>query len=188
MIEQWKPIEGYEGLYEISNMGNVKSLPKCRGRYEGGEKILKQHRSEQGYMKVTLCKDSKVKSFRVHRLVAEAFIPNQENKVQINHIDGNKCNNNINNLEWNTGSENIKHAYDNKLKRAFWLNKKSVKHPNSKKVLQYDKNMKFIKVWDSMSDIEREMSIFVDSVSKCCKGSYKTAGGYIWRYKEDKQC
>ena len=124
MIEQWKPIEGYEDLYEISNLGNVKSLPKTRGCCVGGEKILK----------------------------------------------------------WCTASENTKHAYDNNLKKGAWLGKNDGEHPNSKRVFQYDKEMKLVKGWDSMSEAHRKTGVFVDSISKCCKKIYKTAGGYIWRY------
>lgn len=182
MIEQWKPIEGYEDLYEISNLGNVKSLPKTRGCCVGGEKILKQNYSKYGYMLVMLCKNGKPQSFAVHRLVAKAFIPNPENKPQVNHIDGNKENNNLTNLEWCTASENTKHAYDNNLKKGAWLGKNDGEHPNSKRVFQYDKEMKLVKGWDSMSEAHRKTGVFVDSISKCCKKIYKTAGGYIWRY------
>ena len=115
--EVWKDIEGYEGLYQVSTCGNIKSLAKPRkngnGRcYIQKEKLLKQSFTSTGYKKVELYKDGKRKSFKVHRLVAIAFIPNPDNKPEVNHIDGNKINNNIDNLEWVTSSENTIHAYE----------------------------------------------------------------------------
>ena len=115
--EVWKDVEGYEGLYQISNFGNVKSLARIvhsekRSDYKIKEKILKQSDTTTGYKKVELHKgNEKRKSFKVHRLVAQAFIPNPENKLEVNHIDGNKHNNNVNNLEWVTSSENKIHAF-----------------------------------------------------------------------------
>ena len=115
LFEIWLPIKGYEGLYEISNLGRVKSLPKVRGRAVTGEKILKSH-VVNGYEMVMLCRNYKTFNASVHRLVAQAFIPNPKNKPHINHIDGNKANNNIENLEWCTPSENMMHAYRTGLK------------------------------------------------------------------------
>jgi hypothetical protein len=119
--EFYKPIMGYEKLYEVSNFGNVKSLEKIINKGKFGivkfnEIILKPVlRNKNGYLIVNLYKDKKVKIFQVHRLVAETFIPNINNKPQINHIDANKTNNHIENLEWVTPSENMIHALDNNL-------------------------------------------------------------------------
>ena len=114
--EIWKDIEGYEGLYQVSTYGNIKSLPKVRrngtGTYIQKERLLKPSNTSTGYKKVELCKDGKRKGFKVHRLVAIAFIPNPDNKPEVNHIDGNKINNNIDNLEWVTSSEKTIHAYE----------------------------------------------------------------------------
>ena len=175
--EEWRDIKGYEGLYQISNLGNVRSLDYRR---KGISRELKPSILREGYLYVFF----KGKHFRIHRLVAEAFIPNTENKSQVNHIDGNKMNNNVNNLEWCTSSENNKHAYTSGLKRRFWLNKKGAEHPGYKKVVQYDKDMNFIKVWDSMSDIKREINIPISCVSKCCRGIQKNACGYVWKFAE----
>lgn len=109
--EIFVPIHGYEGLYEISNLGRVKSLPKVVGRRIKPESFLKIRISKQGYKMVSLCKQYTVFNASVHRLVAEAFIPNPEHKETINHIDGNKLNNAISNLEWATQHENNLHAY-----------------------------------------------------------------------------
>lgn len=120
MREVWKPIEGYEGLYEVSNFGRIKSLrrdvaiPNQRlgtvGYRTYPERIKPCVKNRYGYYQVTLSKEAKSRTFRVHRLVALAFIPNPDNKPYINHIDGNKKNNRIENLEWCTASENNWHA------------------------------------------------------------------------------
>ena len=117
----WKDIPEYEGLYQVSNFGEVKSLPKIRNifntYYFSKEKILKHALNDSGYKIVVLAKNKKAKTLRVHRLVALAFIDNFENKPQVNHKDGNKLNNNVNNLEWCTNGENEKHAYKLGLKK-----------------------------------------------------------------------
>lgn len=106
--EFWKWISGFEGLYQVSNYARVKSFPRGRNRKE--IKILKPLFTPQGYLRVTLRNSDKEKTRRLHRLVAETFIPNPENKPQVNHIDGNKFNNCVENLEWNTDTENKRHA------------------------------------------------------------------------------
>lgn len=119
MEEEWKPIKGYEGIYEVSNMGRVKSLHRSQGR------ILKQDTKDNGYIQVSLNKDGVQSKKHVHRLVATAFIPNPHNKSEVNHIDGNKENNNADNLEWCTREYNMRHAYRNGLTNAD-IHKKSV--------------------------------------------------------------
>lgn len=112
MEEIWKDIIGYEGLYQISNLGNVKSLPR---KHSPKNKILKPSLNNKGYLIIKLCKNKKHNQKKMHRLIASAFIPNPENKPQINHIDCVKTNNSIPNLEWCTAKENIVHAEKNKL-------------------------------------------------------------------------
>lgn len=138
----------------------------------GREIILKQTKSKYGYLTVGLYKKCKHKVFRVNRLVAEAFIPNPENKPEVNHKDTNKENNHVSNLEWNTRSENQIHAYENKLQI-----------PITKKILQYDLQGNFIKEWESQAEARRQLKII--HITDCCKGKRNKAGGYIWRYKKE---
>lgn len=131
MIEEWRPIEGYEGLYEVSNTGRVRSLDmylKCKGksyRLQKG-KVLSPSKNTDGYLQVCLCCNGKYKKCLVHRLAAQAFIPNPDNLPEINHLDEDKTNNNVDNLEWcdrkynlNYGSRQDK-VRESKLKSGYW--------------------------------------------------------------------
>lgn len=174
MKEIWKDIPEYEGLYQVSNMGRIKSLPR-NGTIKQ-ERILKQTEDNNGYLVVGLHRNNKQKKMCVHWLVANAFIPkNIEYKV-INHIDGNKHNNILNNLERCTQSHNVKEAF-----------RIGLEVPNNeKKVLQFDRNNNFIKEWKSASEAERKLKISQANISACCRGVRKTTGNYIWRFKEEK--
>jgi hypothetical protein len=132
MVETWLPVNGYEGIYEVSNLGRVRSLDRIAITITGRPSPRKGRNlvlalGKHGYPVVTLCNKTQ-KMFSVHRLVAIAFIPNPENKPSVNHIDGDKANNSVNNLEWVTASENTKHAYANNLMAI----PKGEKHYNSK--------------------------------------------------------
>lgn len=161
MQEIWKNVKGYEGLYEVSNFGRVKSLRK--------EKILKLGRDKKGYLIVGLCKNGKQRTFKAHRLVTEHFLNNPYNLPYVNHKDGNKTNNNVSNLEWCTQKENIQHAIANDL------------FPH-KKIYQYDLQGNFIREWENILDVEKELKIFHSNISNCCNGIRKTTGGFKWRY------
>lgn len=184
-MELWKDIPSYEGLYQASTMGRIRSLYT--------NKILKHEISKNGYCKVTLCKNRVRKLCSVHRLVATTFLPNHNKKLQVNHKDGNKTNNCVDNLEWATSKENIIHSYKNKLQ----IPKKGKEHPlyrkygkenkTSKKINQYDLQGNFIKTWDSIMDVERILNINNGNISSCCNGKKRMAGGFIWRHCEISQ-
>lgn len=191
MKEIWKNIKGYEGLYQVSNLGNIKSLDRYIINKNGDKQYFPGKYLIQGvsdnYLKVILSKSNKQRTFRVHILVARAFIPNPENKPEVNHMDGNKQNNRVNNLEWNTRSENELHAYKNGLAKSSDKQKQAVakyaKENYSKKVIQYSLNGDFIKEWNSMHDVWRELGIRPSYICRCCKGLRNQTYGYIWRYK-----
>ena len=173
MQEIWRDIIGYEGRYQVSDLGNVKSLFRHK-------KILKPAKDKDGYLKVVLYKDGERKNFFVHRLVAETFIPNPENKPEVNHDDGNKENCCVSNLYWATKSENMQHAFKNGLHKII----KGSEHVLSRKVNQYDLQGNLIKTWDCIMDIERELGIKTSNICACCKGKRKTLHKYIWQYKD----
>lgn len=184
--EIWKDVVWYEWLYKVSNLWNVKSLNYGRS---WKERLLKK--SNNLYWVVILYKDRKRKKLKIHRLIWIAFIPNTENKKNINHIDWNKLNNRVENLEWCTQSENIKHAHDTWLckkhnfktnhpfKWKFWK-----EHYSSKIVYQYSLWWDFIKKWFSIRDVNRELWINISQISWCCnnKKTYKSAWWFIWKY------
>lgn len=175
-MEVWKDIPGYEGLYQASNQGRIKSLPKRKGKGNGyikEEEILKASVEAHGYERVVLGKDGKKKKYQVHRLIAATFIPNEENKQQVNHINGNKADNRVENLEWCTDSENMQHAFQNGL----------INIP-TRSVIQLDLQGTLIKEWDSITEAEAATGVRRGNIWSCCVGKRKTANGYKWKYKE----
>ncbi len=198
MEEIWKDIEGYEGKYQVSNLGGVRSLDRKIGNYFRKGKVLKPRACRNGYLLVNLYNKYSIREAKlVHRLVANAFILNQKNKLEVNHIDGNKHNNTIENLEWCTSSENKKHAIRTGLKperfkgqfgkgKNNWMYRRRGKdNPCSKIVIQYNREMNRIAEYGSTCEAERKTGICSTNIAKCCRGGAKTAGGYIWRYKEE---
>lgn len=172
--EIWKDIEGYEGLYQVSNLGRVKSL------YLGKERILKPGKHRCGYLCVALCKDGKMKTYKVHRLVAINFIQNSLNLPQVNHKDENKENNCVWNLEWcdnkynsNYGTRNERHGES---MLGFHINRKD----QSKKVICVETNT----IYPSEMEVQRQTGIRCQHICRCLKGKRKTAGGYHWQYVE----
>ena len=192
MQEIWKDIKNYEGLYQISNLGKIKSLERKVKNQKGNrtvKEIILKCSEGKSYVQVTLSKKNNYKTKLVHRLVAEAFIPNPNNLSEVNHIDGNKHNNNVNNLEWVSRYDNMQHAKKlgliNTLKgnKSYWYNKYGIEHSRSKKIVQIEKNnKKVIKIWNSLADVKRELGIHQSNICKCCEGKRKTTGGYIWKY------
>lgn len=186
-IITWKfgRITGYEGIYKISSLGRVKRVGKYRNQVKEWEsnRILKPATKSKGYMYVQLSKNGKTSPKHIHRLVAEAFIPNPENKPTVNHKNGNKADNSLENLEWATYTENI-HSI-----RILGNGNRidAIKKP----VLQYDLQGNFVAEYPSYREAQRQTGI--NSIDVVCRGErqkgrkQKTAGGYIWKYKEDVQ-
>ena len=175
--EIWKDIKGYEGYYQVSNLGKVRSLDRfingnnCKRLKKG--KILKPFVNNRGYELVILSLRQKTKHFQIHRLVAETFIPNPDNLPCVNHKDENPKNNKIDNLEWCTVKYNIN--YGTAIKRRV--------EKRSKPIIQYDKNFNIVAEWKSCTEPPKEKYDY-SAITKCCKNIYKTHKGYIWRYKE----
>lgn len=182
-MEIWKGIEDYKGIYEISNIGKVKCLSRDVVSTRFGhirhypERIAKVYTRNNGYEFVELSKNGKAKKYSVHRLVAQAFIPNPDNKPQVNHIDGNKISNCVENLEWVTCSENIKHAYKNKLTKPYH---------NGIPVNQYDMNGVLMASYISVNQASRLTGVDYSSITRSCDGVFKQAGGYKWDMQLEK--
>ena len=173
MIEIWKDIKDYEGLYQISNLGRIKSLYNYR---RDGTNILKP-KIKHGYYQIGLRKNGIRKFYNVHRLVAIAFIPNPNNLPCVNHKDENKLNNNINNLEWCTIAYN--NTYGTRIERVV---KKTGKH-----VIQFDLQNNQIKEYISISQAAREMNTSAGNIYNCCmnKPNYNHVKGYKWKFKSE---
>lgn len=172
--EIWKDIPDYEGLYQVSNLGRIKRILFLNyNSRKRKEKILKKVIDKDGYYKVSLSKNNKVKNYFVHRLVAKAFILNPNNCPIINHKDENKKNNCVNNLEWCTIKYNTNYngaTFKRGLKKR-------------KPILQIKNNI-VIKKWDSATTASKELNISRSSICLCLIKRRHTAGGYNWKYDE----
>lgn len=166
MKEEWRSVIGYEGLYEVSSCGQIKSLRKGA--------LLTPHKIN-GYYVIRLCKNGKMKNHKVHRLVAIAFIPNPENKAFVDHIDTNRSNNRVENLRWVTRQEN----YDNP------ISQKRQKESVSRDVLQYDLNGNLLNVFSSITEASKITGCRITAIQQVCCGHTYTSNGYIWRYKDE---
>lgn len=179
--EQWKPVEGYEGLYEISNLGRVKSL---NYNHTGKERILKPIKNIWGYLQVNLCRNGKVKRFFVHRLVASAFLPNPEGFEQVNHIDENKTNNVVSNIEWCSRWYNMHYGTMQERAAASKIN-----HPARSKAVEASKYSDFREIelrFPSTHEAGRN-GYGQNRVSECCNGHYHYEGNnkyknLYWRF------
>jgi hypothetical protein len=177
--EVWKVVPHGEG-YFVSNKGNIAS------EKTGTFKLRKLHENKYGYIGVILSMGNRndMKHFLVHRLVAETFIENPENKPQVNHIDGDKKNNNVENLEWVTAKENTAHAYENNLKSYQQLYENGMK--TAKEICQIDLNTgEVLKIWESAKAIQREIGFDQTAILRCCHLKQVTFKGFKWRFKDN---
>lgn len=171
-MEIWKDIQGYEGLYQVSNLGKIKSLDRIiKANKDGGKRLAKGElktlqKGWHGYLWVALCKNGKSKTYSVHRLVALAFIENKENMPQVNHIDGNKENNSVGNLEWCDDAKNIRHALYNGL----------VKNAKSVRCIETGE------VFVSSGEAQRLLGVSGRTIRNVCSGKGSTAGRFHWEF------
>ena len=189
MIEIWRDIKDYEGLYQVSNWGRVKSF---NYRNSGKERIMKPVETKKGYLQVQLWKNGEQKWFKVHRLVATAFIPNPDNKPEVNHkIEGEEgktmnfvffnedgsIDEKRTTIEWNTSEENSNYGTRNERIAKTMINGKQ-----SKKVLQLTKSGELVREWESTMECGRN-GFHQGAVAACCRGERKSHKGFRWKYK-----
>jgi len=178
--EIWKDVIGYENLYQISNLGRIKNN---RG------KILKLKTDTNYYLSIRLSKLNRKKYYLIHRLVATHFLPNPQNKSEIDHIDTNRQNNCVSNLRWVTKKENrnnpitlINYSKAKKGRVFSQETKDKMSKAKSKPIVQIHKSGLIIGVYDSAIQASKELGIYQQSITACCKGKYKTCNGYQWKY------
>ena len=182
MREIWKDVVGYEGLYQVSNMGNVRSL-KWKNCGYTRNLWLKPH--NKGYFQVELVKNKKKKTFVVHRLVSVAFIPNPDNLPCVNHKDENKQNNCVDNLEWCDYGYNNRYSMNLHPERYAGIHRKSTPKYGKRKcypIIQISLNGEIVREWENSRAIFLETGMSDWSISECCRGNRKTAYGYKWQY------
>ena len=175
VIEEWKTIVDFPN-YEISTKGNVRTKEYCDGRnHMRQSKILNKQVNNVGYEYVILSNEiAKHKTLTVHRLMAKTFLDDYYDTLEVNHINGIKTDNRIENLEMVTHSENIKKRYEI-----------GIDGNNYKAVEQYDLENNYIRSWDSISDASRAYNISPTNIKNACKGIYKTSCGFVWKYKRE---
>lgn len=167
MIEIWKDVKGYKGLYQVSNLGRIKSLPRFTTK--GGIRKLRSHAN--GYLYFSAWKNGKVKMLNVHRLVAQAFISNPNNYPQVNHKDEDKTNNEVSNLEWCSAKYNSNYGSGKR-----WASKQE-----SFPVICFDLQGNELETFESITEAKNQTG--ANNISAVCKGKLKTSGGFKWKYK-----
>lgn len=170
MNEEWRDIKGFEGAYQVSNLGRIKRIASSR-RYSS-EHIMSPHKVGNGYYSVSLTYKGKKKMLKIHRVVAEAFIPNPNNYPEINHKDENPLNNTVDNLEWCT------HLYNSR----YGTRGHRIGQSHNKPVVQCSLIGTFIRRWDSITDITKAYGYEQSNICKCLTGKYSQSYGYVWKY------
>ncbi len=187
--EVWEDIKGLEGWYQVSNKGRFKSkgwiilIGKNKEEKHYSDRILRQPVDKKGYLRINFSKKGKYLKALSHRIVAITFIPNPENKPQVNHKKGIKTDNRVSQLEWATQTENIRHGYAIGL---FTKDTKGSKSCHAKKIIQYDLNMNKIKEWDSIIEAAQHINSPYPSLWRILTGKYPSFKGYIFKYSEVK--
>ena len=183
-MEIWKDIENYEGLYQVSNLGRIKGLERSTSFGNNKTRIRKSQILKpilnKGYARQKLCKNGKAKCCLIHRLVGYAFMENPYNKKTINHKDGNKLNNNVNNLEWNTHRENVRHSFKelNRKSGQWMLGRKGKLHNRSKSVICTTTNQ----YYDSITIAAEQLGIRVACISRVLRKERTHTHGYKFKY------
>lgn len=190
MIEIWKDIKGYEGLYQVSNLGRVRSLDRtiCF-TYKGYKKQMRIKSkirvpviNRTGYYMISLCKNNIHDCKLISRLVAETFIPNPENKPQVDHINTIRTDNRAENLRWCTQQENTDNPISKNKHKAYYTEHIGKKHHCAKKCIQLTTKGEIVKIWESIVDAYLETGIDRHHISACCNNKRKSAGGYNWEF------
>lgn len=186
--EEWRDIEGYEGYYQVSNFGRVRSVDrviylhdKVSGRIRQSQtirgKILTNHLQRNGYLLAKMRKPPQIKMISVHRLVAKAFVPGYCEGLQVNHKDENKQNNNADNLEWVTRKENLNHGTA--------IARLTANQPARRPIIQMSMDGKIIRKFDSINKASFATGIVRSNIRKACKGEYRQAHGYRWKFADE---
>lgn len=184
--EEWRDVQDYEGVYQVSNYGRIKRVEhtkvyksanqsgKFMAHYRYDAMILKPCFDSGGYIQIHLCRHQKKRWTKIHRLVAEAFLPNPDNLPQVNHKDGNKENSRLDNLEWVSMSDNMQHAY-----------KTGLNFGRVKAILQFDLNGNFVQEFKSITEAAKAVDRNPSSIQSHLKGKTTQCGGYMWKLKEN---
>jgi hypothetical protein len=185
-MEKWVDIEGFEGFYQVSDLGRVRSVDRVVvgrfGDYKAKGRVLAQKDNGYGYLRVVLAKNGRMSNKYVHRLVASTFIGNPLNLEEVNHKDENKSNNKADNLEWCTSSYNIN--YGERSKKAVETKNRRKSIGAERAVLKLSKNGDVLEEYKSVKSAAQKNGVFRANINKCCNGQYSQTGGFMWKFKD----